>query len=571
VTTTRAPTTGRHAPAAAGRTALLVFVAGAALMALEIAGSRVLAPYFGSSIFVWGSLIGVFLTAMAGGAALGGGLSRRAPRPAVLGAFVALAGLLVVSLPAWADALCAALAAPGLALGPRAGPLVASFVLFAPASVLLAAPSPYAVRLLAREIAGVGHLAGRLYAISTAGSIAGTLATTFVLVPAFGTTAILRGLGVLLLGAALLALPRHAGLAALAVAAALGAWSVTAEPPPRLHGRPGERFEIVDERESVYHRLLVTRAASRSAGEAPLWRVGLWFDRDLQGAVYECRDPRVPRGVEHWSAMPYTDLLVLARVVVPHPRRVLFLGAGGGVGPMAYRRQLPEAEIDVVEIDPEVLRLAHEHLHFELDAAMREHVRDGRAFLRGAAGRRWDVIVVDVFSAAGRPPFHMMTREFFEEVARHLRPGGAVVTVLDGPLAGPGGRLFASQYATQREVFAHVQLFPHYTFDEPWDRADWPARRWSARRDAVLVATDASPAPTRAQVVERADALWAHVDEPGRSYWNTEAFFVPAHARNVVTAAELEAMWATRAGPIDFEGAIVLTDDHAPVDTLAGP
>src|ERR1044071_9431568 len=154
---------------------------GAVLMALEILASRVLAPHFGNSVYVWGSIISVFLAALARGYLWGGRLADREPSLAALGRLIALAAVFEAVLLLAGPRLAAAFGewtghSPG-------GTLIAASVLFGPASLMLAAVSPYAVRLAARDISGLGNTAGRLYALSTLGSLAGTLGCTFLLIP----------------------------------------------------------------------------------------------------------------------------------------------------------------------------------------------------------------------------------------------------------------------------------------------------------------------------------------------------------------------------------------------------
>ena len=189
---------------------LLVFSAGAVLMGLEIAGSRVLAPHFGNSVFVWGSLISVFLVALSLGYFFGGRLADRYPSHVLLSSICALVSLLIFALAAVANGLCGALLDVGL--GERGGPLVASLLLFLPPSVGMGMVSPFAIRLATQSVASVGKISGNLYALSTAGSIAGTLLTTFVLIPLIGVSVILKGLGLVLLLASGLTLPfsKHA-------------------------------------------------------------------------------------------------------------------------------------------------------------------------------------------------------------------------------------------------------------------------------------------------------------------------------------------------------------------------
>src|SRR5918993_361742 len=182
-----------------------VFLSGAALLGVEIAASRVLAPTFGSSLYVWGALIGVVLTGLSIGYYAGGALADRWPSPYLFVGAIALGAGLVLAIPVVDEWVLEQVVAwdPG----PRLNPLVAAVILFGPMSVVLASVSPIAVRLAARSIDRLGRTAGRLFAISTAGSIAGTFVTAFWLVPEYGTDQVLAvGAMVLLAAAASVAL-----------------------------------------------------------------------------------------------------------------------------------------------------------------------------------------------------------------------------------------------------------------------------------------------------------------------------------------------------------------------------
>ncbi|MGH7429390.1 MAG: fused MFS/spermidine synthase, partial [Candidatus Methylomirabilaceae bacterium] len=187
---------------------LVVFGSGAVLMGLEIVGSRVIAPFFGSSVFVWGGLISIFLAALSLGYYLGGTMADRWPRVTVLATLLMLAGVTILALPLVSRPVLVAFDAWNL--GPRLSPLLASIVLFAFPSVLMGTTSPFAIKLVARDLATVGTSAGVLYALSTAGSIVGTIATAFFLVPTLGVRAILYLLGGILLALAALLAARYA-------------------------------------------------------------------------------------------------------------------------------------------------------------------------------------------------------------------------------------------------------------------------------------------------------------------------------------------------------------------------
>src|SRR5574338_1667367 len=201
--------------------AAAVFLSGAVLLGVEIAASRVLAPTFGSSLYVWGALIGVVLSGLALGYWIGGALADRWPSPFLLLGAIALGAVLVLAIPLADQWVLDRIVSwdPG----PRLDPLLASVVLFGPMSVVLASVSPIAVRLAARSLDRLGRTAGRLFSISTAGSIAGTFATAFWLVPEYGTDQVLAvGAVVLLAAAAVVALLERLWLPGAGLVAAAG-------------------------------------------------------------------------------------------------------------------------------------------------------------------------------------------------------------------------------------------------------------------------------------------------------------------------------------------------------------
>ena len=199
-----------------------VFLSGAALLGVEIAASRVLAPTFGSSLYVWGALIGVVLTGLSIGYWAGGALADRWPSPYLFVGAIALGAALVLAIPLVDEWVLEQVVTwdPG----PRLNPLVAAIILFGPMSVVLASVSPIAVRLAARSLDRLGRTAGRLFSISTAGSIAGTFVTAFWLVPEYGTDQVLAvGAVVLLTAAAVVALLEGLWLPGVGLVAAAGA------------------------------------------------------------------------------------------------------------------------------------------------------------------------------------------------------------------------------------------------------------------------------------------------------------------------------------------------------------
>lgn len=179
------------------------------VMGVELLGGRLLAPYFGNSIFVWGALIAVFMTALAVGYLIGGQLSLRTPSLKGLGLLLMAEAMLALPIILFGDAVFDALS---FAIDdPRYGALLASLLMFSAPTLFSGMVSPYAVRLLIDNIEKSGQSAGRLYFASTLGSAGGTIMTTFYLVLWFEIDTIIIGLIAMsfAIGAALLVLQRR--------------------------------------------------------------------------------------------------------------------------------------------------------------------------------------------------------------------------------------------------------------------------------------------------------------------------------------------------------------------------
>jgi spermidine synthase len=480
-----------------------VFLSGAVLLGVEIAASRVLAPTFGSSLYVWGALIGVVLTGLAVGYWLGGTLADRWPSLYLFVGAIALGAGLVLLIPVVDSWVLEQVVAwdPG----PRLDPLVASIVLFGPMSVVLASVSPIAVRLAARDIARLGRTAGRLFAISTAGSIAGTFATSFWLVPEYGTDQVLAfGAVVLLAAAAVVSLLERlwlpgAGLAMAAGAAVLAVGALAPETtgtvlagsaarnwsplyrerevhtPRKLDpaevGLGGEGFTVREARDTRYHRLLVVEDDESRY---------LRFDSSFQSGMY-LDDPFRTR-------FSYSDYLQLGLAYDPSATNVLVIGLGGAAVQKRVWRDFRDIRVTTVELDPDVVDAAHRWFAFPSDRRLPVVVDDGRRFLQ-RTDERFDVIMVDAFYSDG-VPFHLTTLEFVRLLRDRLEPGGVVATNVIGAITGGSSQITRALWKTYASVFPTVELHPVY--EGPADR------RSDDIRNVILVATErAAPSTAR--------------------------------------------------------------------------
>ena len=406
----------------------IVFISGAAVMIVEIAGARLVAPFFGSTLFVWSALIGVILGALATGYYIGGKLADRSPRFETLSAIVFLSGMSVAAIPV----VEAAVAPLGMPLGGKYGPLFVSLSLFALPSFLMGMVSPYAVKLGTESLKIVGASAGKLYALSTLGSIVGTLLAGFFLIPSFGTHAIIMGTAAVLVLASLIGLIRRLEALSAAVVV-IGTVSLAL-----LGADSGALYD----RDSGYYRVMVVEEDGVRM---------LLLDSQVHGGMRPGSDEHI---------FPYSQLSRLAYLLGPQrPVNALFIGLGPGTQVKDFGRRFPNARKEVVEIDPAVAEVARRYFGVEESASLNIWIEDARRFL-AENDERYDYIFVDAFNGRYSVPHHLTTLEAVLEVERHLSPGGVVVINVISSVEGEKSAFFRSEYKTYREVFPTVYVFP---------------------------------------------------------------------------------------------------------------
>jgi spermidine synthase len=427
---------------------VLVFAGGFASIGVELAASRLLAPFFGSSTFIWASLIGLTLAFLALGYFLGGRLADRRPEPVVLYAVTAIAAVAIGTIPFVSRPLLTGSleAFRQLDAGAFYGSLMGTLLLLAPPVTLLGFISPFAIRLQLTDVASAGTTAGSLYALSTIGSITGSFIPALVLIPLIGTAATFITLSLALLA------PAVAGLVVMrawpvALAAGLAAFIVPTLALAAPAGvRPPDRGTLLDERESVYNYIQVVDEDGR--------RSLILNDGHAVHSVYDPDDLLTGGPWDYFMVAPMMveDTGLPATSRMPEPQDALLIGLAGGT----VARQLTAAygpiPITGVEIDPEINEVAREYFALDELKNLNVIVADGRYALR-TSDATFDLIGVDAYR---QPyiPFQLTSREFFQEVSAHLRPGG--VAVVNAGRTRTDFRLVESLGATMRDVFPYV-------------------------------------------------------------------------------------------------------------------
>jgi len=492
---------------------LTAFVTGAIVMALEILGSRLLAPVFGNSLFVWGALIGVILAAMSSGYAFGGWISDRRPGGQVLAALLLLSGAWTFLI-AWTGQPILFKVA-GAIEDPRWGPCLAAAVLLAPPAFGLSGVLPAMLRLAVSDLDYLGRHTGRMIALSTVGSLAGTWGTAFFFLSWIGSQALIGWLGAiqvvlgfwwLLTGTSAKRLT-VATLAVLMGGLAIGAWF-----PIQMLKAP------VYQEDSPYQQVRIR--------DDDLFRY-LVLDRTFHAVMWKA-DPVT-------LFLPYSQLMVSSLAMVSEPKRALILGHGGGSFAKWLAQYWPELELDIVEFDPVVVRMAEEFFSYRAPPQHHVYVRDARAFLNGTT-QRYDLIWVDAF-ARHMVPFHLTTEEFVSELRTHLTANGVLVVNLAS--SGNSGDLLRANAVVQ----TMRQSFP--IIDTYAVKGPWPSN--TKAENLLFFAGQPVEHQTETDFVTKV----AHMVEQQR---------LPPEA--------LALLHTRRTKP--WESGAVLTDDFAPYDLLIG-
>ena len=420
----------------------LVFIAGMASLGVEFGASRLLAPYFGTSLYVWGVLIGLILIYLSAGYVIGGRLADRHPREEVLFQITAWAGLWIGIIPlvSYPILLASQQGFKELSVGLVAGTLFAVVILFAAPVILLGCVSPFAIRLLLRDVETGGNTAGRVYALSTAGSILGTFLPVFWFIPTFGTRPTLMGFGLVLVAVSVLGLwpwPRRRFYAAFAAAVVL-AWIFL---PSGI--KPPQVGRLLYEKDSAYGYIQVVQDGSKTE-----------LILNEGEAIHSIYDPNNLLTGGPWDYMLVANSFRPAQATEPRPKDVAILGLAGGTAARQYTAAYGTGvQITGVEIDPAILDVAHRYFHLD-EPNVHPVVADARYWIDTTSGK-YDVIVLDAYR---QPyiPFHLTTREFFSSVRDHLRPGG--VAVVNAGRTATDYRLVDALASTMAAVYTNVFL-----------------------------------------------------------------------------------------------------------------
>lgn len=431
------------------RLKLIAFFSGTATMILELTGSRMIAPFFGTSIIVWTALIGVIMTSLCLGNWIGGSMADRNPDGKLLGRILMLAAIISAITAFMSNYILTMLMNFNLNL--YMSSVTAALIIFAPASLLLGAVSPFTARLAMHSVDRSGAVVGKLSALNSAGSILGTFLGGFVLLLLFPS-------GVILMFSASV-------LAMLSVLAYTGAWRkifsflifVSLSAGSFYFSENGLPFTPIGVQiDTAYNHLSIVESVDMRNNRRV--RVLVTDPDAAQSLMY----------TDHPSELvsEYTKFYELAFHYKPDTKKILMLGGGGYCVPRyLLDDKSRDIDIDVVEIDEGITQAARDYFDLKDDDRLKIFHEDARTFLNRAflndnESGKYDAVFMDTFSSATVIPFQLTTKETAVRLKKILKPDGVLIVNMIASVYGPKSGVFHGIYKAFSNSFPTMMIFP---------------------------------------------------------------------------------------------------------------
>ena len=407
-----------------------VSLSGACVMIFELAGARMIGPYFGTSIYVWTNVIGVILASLSLGYYIGGHKADEQDAHRLLASCLGATGLSVLLCLLLHDTVLRNLA--HWVYDPRFGGLYASLILFALPSIFFGSISPIATRLMLKSLDETGKVTGKIGAISTIGSLIGTFVGGFILIPYLGVQQVMLSVGVVMLLLSAIFSIHHflkfAGLGIIIVALHFVFPQVAY----------GERFS------TLYNDVLIYETTDELGDSIRIMQV----NNHIGSAQYLHSDDLV---------YPYLRQFRIDQQLVPDFENTLTIGGAACSYPRELLMQYDDVLVDVIEIDGKLTEIAHKHFDLPSSSRLKTYSQDGRYFIQHT-DKTYDVIYLDAFNDLRSIPFQLTTQEFFEEIESVLNPEGAVIINALSSLAKDKTDMIDALVNTVKTAFPYVKV-----------------------------------------------------------------------------------------------------------------
>lgn len=428
------------------------FVCGCLVMVVELTSTRVLAPFYGNTIYCWTGVIGTILFALSIGYLVGGILADRYAARKLLIVLLSLSCFFIATIPSLAQLFFAGFLATQSA---TTGPILATLLIFLFPAFFLATIPPICVKIISHHFKMVGFASGLVSSISALGSIIGTFATGFYLIPFFKLATIyyLSACIILLLLVIFVLLKSELFIAdklfflLIVGGATLIFWGGVSS--KNVHGvfpHTGEEYRHL----TPYHLIRVYDNQSHYL---------LKLDSTNEGALSK---------VGYDLVFDYTKYCMLIKCLMRKQElhRACFIGGGAFAMPTALYHQFPDLQIDVIEIDPHLAKVAQKYFKLPTNPRYQVHTEDGRKWFR-MQKREYDFMFLDAFHGIKNVPFHLVTTEYFRELHRSLADHGILGINIISPRDGKQDRLYKSISKSLLQSFARILVFAVHSHSEP--------------------------------------------------------------------------------------------------------
>ncbi len=408
---------------------LLSFLEGGAVMACELIGAKLLAPFFGTSLYVWAAALALTLGGLTLGYFLGGRLSKKYSGNQNLLYWVLIgAGLLLVLMPFSSEIIMSRT----INLSLEAGAIFSLLIFMLPPLMFMGMVSPIIINLLTKEADSAGNNAGNVYAISTLGGITATFLMGFYIIPNFGLTmpAVISGILLALLPIASLLLSKNKKV--LGAVLFIGVTSFLSLSPK---DKFTDEYKVLYQSEGILGQVKVVDHPSYEITPDNRVGRGLIVNNTLQTYV----------GIENdlqYSIWSWAHYFPTAASIFPKDSKVLLLGLGGGT--LVKQLNRLGFETDVVEIDKRIRDVSYDY--FNLDRSTNVVIDDARHYVR-TTDKKYDIVIFDTFLSEAVPE-HLITIEGFEDTKKILNKGGMVMINFYGFVKGEKGEAAQSVYKT---------------------------------------------------------------------------------------------------------------------------
>lgn len=420
------------------RLEIVVFLSGSSLMILEIVGSRVLSPYIGTSTAVWTILIGVILGFLSLGYYIGGKYSDNKVNLEILSNILLCSAFSILLLIIINKPLLSFFA-ENVRLYSFITILFSSVLLFSLPSFLFGLISPYAAKLKLITLKKSGDTIGKLYAISTIGSIVGTFAAGFLLIPFLGTFKTLSLITIILIFTSLIAYcPKFYSKKTLFIFLIFVVLI--------FQYFANYKLGYID-MDTLYNRIIIKKTINKVTKRSIIYM--MTDPLGIQAGIFADIDDNL--------VLQYLKYFRLDDFFNPNIKQALMIGGGVYSYPKDFLKKHPNAKIDAIEIDPGITQLAKKYFNLADDSRLTIYHEDGRVFLN-LNKKKYDSIYIDAFKSR-TVPYQLTTREAIEKMFVSLNDGGIVILNLVSSFEGEKSKFFQSTLITYKSVFPHVYVF----------------------------------------------------------------------------------------------------------------